>query len=50
MDLLKTRVKLLGEFVTRQGRQPDPVKVEAIKNWGSINSLREVQEFLGTCN
>ena len=50
MELLKTRVKLLGEYVTRQGRQPDPVKVEAIKNWGPIRNLKEVQEFLGTCN
>jgi hypothetical protein len=50
MELLKTRVKLLGEIVTREGRMPDPVKVAAIRAWGPINNLKEVQEFLGTCN
>ena len=50
MELLKSRVKLLGEYVTREGRQPDPVKVQAIRDWGPIHSLKEVQEFLGTCN
>jgi hypothetical protein len=50
MELLKRKVKLLGEIVTREGRMPDPAKVEAIRNWGSISSLKEVQEFLGTCN
>jgi hypothetical protein len=28
---------------------PDPAKVEAIRQWGPITNLKEVQEFLGTC-
>ena len=50
MELLKTSVKLLGEIVTREGRMPDPAKVSAIRDWGPISNLKEVQEFLGTCN
>ena len=50
MELLKIRVKLLGEFVARTGRQPDPMKVQAIRDWGKISCLKEVQEFLGTTN
>ena len=50
MELMKSSVKLLGEIVTREGRKPDPAKVAAIKNWGAITNLKEVQEFLGTCN
>ena len=50
MELLKIKVKLLGEFVTRAGRQQDPSKVQAIKDWGKITRLKEVQEFLGTTN
>ena len=36
--------------MTREGRQPDPAKVKAIREWGAITNLKEVQEFLGTCN
>ena len=50
LELLKIKVKLLGEFVARASRQPDPIKVQAIKDWGKISCLKEVQEFLGTTN
>jgi hypothetical protein len=50
MILCKSSVKLLGEFVGRRCRSPDPAKCEAIKNWGPITCLKELQEFLGTTN
>ncbi len=50
MVLAKPQVKLLREYVGRLERMPDPGKVKAIKEWGSMENLKELQEFLGTCN
>ena len=44
------RVMLLGERVGREGREPDERKVDQIQDWPSIDTFRQLQEFLGTTN
>ena len=49
-QLCQTKVKLVGEYVGREGRSPNPDLVSAIKAWPSINNLKDLQSFLGTAN
>ena len=44
------KVKLVGEIVGRDGRSPNPQITSAIRNWPPINTLKELQGFLGTTN
>ena len=39
---------VLGHRCTPLGREPDPSRVDAIRNWGPCQSLTEVRAFLGT--
>ena len=49
-QLGQVKVKLVGEYVGREGRSPNPDLVSAIRSWPPINDLKELQSFLGTTN
>ena len=41
-QLAQAKVKLVGEYVGRSGRSPNPEIVRAIKNWPPINNLKDL--------
>ena len=49
-QLAQKKVKLVGEIVSREGRSPNPAIVFSIRNWPPINTLKDLQAFLGTAN
>ena len=49
-QLAQTKVKLVGEYVGREGRSPNPEIIRAIRKWPPINTLKDLQAFLGTAN
>jgi hypothetical protein len=49
-QLAQIKVKLVGEIVGREGRSPNPAIVRAIRNWPPINTLKDLQGFLGTAS
>ena len=40
----------MGEIVGREGRSPNPTIVRAIEKWPPVNTLKDLQAFLGTAN
>ena len=44
------QLKFLGHIINGDGLQPDPRKVEAIKNWPRPVTLKQLQQFLGYAN
>ncbi len=49
-QLAQKKVKLVGEIVGREGRSPNPAIVRAIEKWPPVNTLKDLQALLGTCN
>ena len=49
-QLAQDKVKLVGEIVGREGRSPNPAIVRAIEKWPPVNTLKDLQAFLGTAN
>jgi len=49
-QLAQHQVKLVGELVGKDGRQPNPELVQAIKKWPPVKDLKDLQSFLGTMN
>ena len=45
-----TKIKYLGLIISTEGISMDPEKVEAILNWETPTSVKEVQGFLGFTN
>ncbi|KAJ6259180.1 hypothetical protein Dda_6078 [Drechslerella dactyloides] len=45
-----TEVEFLGAIITPHGIKMDPKKVQAIQDWPTPKTLKEVQAFLGLCN
>jgi len=45
--LLKTEIEFLGHFVTVQGVNPMPDKLQAIRDWPTPHCLRDVRAFFG---
>ncbi|KAL6461075.1 hypothetical protein MHYP_G00310410 [Metynnis hypsauchen] len=43
----QTSVNYLGHVISKQGIQPNPEKVSAIKNWPRPTTVKEVRSFLG---
>lgn len=41
------QVRYLGHMISEEGVQPDPVKIEAVKNLSTPNSIKTVRSFLG---
>ena len=46
----KERVAFLGYIVSRNGLEPDPSKIESIKDWPTLQTVKDVQSFLGLAN
>lgn len=42
-------VKFLGFLVSGNGIRPDPIKIQAIKQWPTPKTVKEIQRFLGFC-
>ena len=46
-EFFKTRTTYLGHVVSADGIEADPVKIEAVKNWPTPKSVKQVRQFLG---
>ena len=46
-EFLKPELEYLGHLSTADGIKPNPVKIEAIKNFKKLESVKDVQFFLG---
>lgn len=46
-QLFRTKVKYVGHIVSERGIEPDPDKVEKIKNWPRPSTPEDVRKFLG---
>ena len=44
---LKSKLKILGYYVSKDGISQDPEKLNSIKNFGAPQNLRELRRFLG---
>ena len=49
-ELFRPEVKYLGHKVSREGVQTDPAKLEAVRNWPTPTSVKELRSFLGFCS
>ena len=47
--LCQTQVTYLG-YVTRNGIEPDPKKIEAVRSWPVPLNVQELRSFLGLCS
>ncbi|CAJ0648430.1 9416_t:CDS:2, partial [Entrophospora sp. SA101] len=43
----KTQLEFLGHIVGRDGLQPDPKKVEKVRDWPTPKTVKEIRSFLG---
>ena len=43
----KSKVKYVGHIVSKEGLQPDPMKIEKVLNWPRPTSPEEIRKFLG---
>ena len=48
--LCQTQVTYLGYVVTRNGIEPDPKKIEAVRSWPVPLNVQELRSFLGLCS
>jgi len=46
-EFLKRKVKYLGHFVSEEGVEADPSKLEVIQNWNEPGDVDELRKFLG---
>jgi hypothetical protein len=46
----QTKVKYLGMIIGNGEIKMDPNKVNAITKWPTLNTVKDVQQFLGFCN
>jgi len=49
-NVFQTETKYLGFTINGEGIQPDPEKVEAIREMAAPCNVREVRGFIGTCS
>lgn len=45
----REKLPFLGHIVSKSGIEPDPSKIEAIKNWPTPKNKDEITSFLGLC-
>lgn len=43
-------IEFLGHIISGSVVKTDPKKVEAVKNWPTPNTIKQIQSFLGFCN
>ena len=48
--LFQEKVLFLGHLVTSKGVEPDPQKVEAVRDWPTPKNVTGVRAFLGLCS
>ena len=48
--LFQRSVKFLGHVVSEKGIQTDPEKIEAIKNWPTPRTAKQVKSWIGLCS
>ena len=46
-DYLKPELEYLGHITSKKGVKPNPEKLNAIKNFEELKTVKEVQSFLG---
>ena len=46
-SLCQSKVKYLGNIVSREGIKPDPTNTEKVVNWPVPTTKKQVQQFLG---
>ena len=46
-ELFRTKVHFLGHIVSAQGVEPDPAKIEKVKNFQRPQTIKHVRSFLG---
>ena len=46
----KDQVSYLGHIISKDGIQPDPEKIELVKNFPVPKTVRQVRSFLGLAN
>jgi len=46
-EFAKTELCLLGHRIGREGRKPDPAKVEVVRNWPTPQTVKDIRSFLG---
>ena len=49
-ELVKNELLFLGHVVNKDGIQPNPATIEAVKKWDPPRNVKQVQQFLGLCN
>src|ERR1700721_812466 len=47
MQICRPKVIILGQKCTQEGREPEDAKVDKIKNWPPLKTIRDVRAFLG---
>ena len=48
--LFRNRVPFLGHVISHNKLAMDPRKIEVVKNWGKLETKKDVQRFLGFTN
>ena len=49
-EFYKHSISFLGYIISNQGLEPDPKKVQLVKEWPTPKNIRDVQAFLGIIN
>ena len=49
-EFFKSKIAYLGHIISSKGKETDPKKVEAVKNWTVSKTVTDVQSFLGFTN
>ncbi len=49
-DFFKRKLKYLGHVVSKEGVEPDPDKIKAVREWPTPKTVTAVRSFLGFCN
>lgn len=49
-EWLKTKILYLGHVITAEGQEPDPSKIESVKNFQTPQNIRDVKSFVALCS
>ena len=48
--LFKKEVEYLGHIISASGINPDPKKIQAVKDWPKPNNVTDIRAFIGLCS